>query len=546
MKANKTQNAIEAMNVYQHHKAAGQQIKVSSKGTIREVRLFDRIVEGLRSLRPGYTQVNWEAAAKDQIKKKFAADIQLFAPQLSTEDKNSLEGTIDHIFKLDTTETTQLLFKLGLQTKSEELKSALTNIWEMQNKVKPKDAPFVRSLLEKNAGNLDKAIKVAQLACDLQKEKGLQPDTALTTAHRIDFLMQRDPQLTREIAFKIVLFTGSLVKQNILSSEAGLTAGRNVYQLMKKFPKLTAQEAVGVNDAAEVIVRHKGIKKIDAEEIAYKRALEMRKMQSALPRGIPLSIVDGNKQILTMSLSEKGKNIFLDCLKISITSVTAEGVTRDFAEDAARNDYTFNFPNATKKHSPRNLKPGKDNQENARQNAQLASDVIKTLHSFVENNAMVAETISRVIDQGGGLSISKAIAEDFASAGKRQFFMDVLFESDNTSKIGWHKFNRIELSKTVTGDIQVKYTLLSRAFHVMDIDTEEKWPVNLGLGLDLSKDVGSMPNDHTARSEFIVEYKLKDLKKGILDPQFVEEPKIEITLSVDWDQVDQNLSEAHQ
>jgi hypothetical protein len=112
--------------------------------------------------------------------------------------------------------------------------------------------------------------------------------------------------------------------------------------------------------------------------------------------------------------------------------------------------------------------------------------------------------------------------------------------------MGWHKFNCIELSITATGDIQVKYILLSRAFHLMDIDTGEKWPVNLGLGLDLSKAVGSMPNDHTARSEFIVEYKLKDLKKGILDPQFVEEPKIEITLSVDWDQVDQNLSEAHQ
>jgi hypothetical protein len=219
MKPVKSQNAMEAMNFYQSRKAAGQQVKVSSSGAIREVRLFDRIAESFRSLKPGHKPVDWEAAAKEQIKSKFTADIKLFVPKISAEDKNSLDGLIDQIFRLDSTDANDLLFKLGMGSKSTDLKTALTKVRDMHNKVTPKDAGYVRPLLEKNSGNLDKAIEVTALAKNLQKKMGLNAGTALTTAYRIDMLMQRDPGLKQEQALEILLFSGSLVNNNICSSD---------------------------------------------------------------------------------------------------------------------------------------------------------------------------------------------------------------------------------------------------------------------------------------------------------------------------------------
>lgn len=98
MKTNNNQSAIEAMNIYQRAQAAGHQVKVSSSGNIREVKLYERIFEGLRSISSMSKPVDWETAAKDQISfssfSSFRVRFQLQGQVLQSCSASALQGQV--------------------------------------------------------------------------------------------------------------------------------------------------------------------------------------------------------------------------------------------------------------------------------------------------------------------------------------------------------------------------------------------------------------------------------------------------------------------
>lgn len=514
MRANINQSAIEALDIYERAQSKGRDVLVSDKKGIREVTLFDRFKEGLRSLDSKHKTRDWQAEAREHIKTRLVEDGQLLKPDLSTEAKTALKEMAEEIFSLKPTCSNSWELILHREsTNNTLLADVLTNIKDMKEKVDASIYCFVRPLLQNNNGNLEDAIKEAKLILHLKKEKGLRTEMAKNAANNIHSAMKTFA-LNFNDAFDLVQFSGHLVHTGKISlSKESI---ENAYIIKTLMEKCNVSQVYALQQRSNVlaVMRRDKIDIKEAVDIIARRIKVLPEINSGLPKNMAISPAD---DIFILSQELPGKfrgNVLDDFKKLSVKNVKdLEKLYEQFDTDVKR------MVISTKKSADPTFRS--------------AQDVITDLKRFAANDPSLTSMLTRLLNQTAlaGLAVNAWFSVPLASG-------DVMNAAPDNSFGKQHHISTsiFELSAEGSDDIFLDCTYLMKSHLLIDAKGKQ-WEMNRGP--EWEGDV----NDRNCgqRLKLKLKFSRNELKQGISNPQIVKAPTIECLLQPAWDIIDADL-----
>lgn len=260
-----------------------------------------------------------------------------------------------------------------------------------------------------------------------------------------------------------------------------------------------------------------------AARLAQLRTEEQLKIAAALPRGWDAAERLGNEACRKLTVSDKGQQNFVKFLQDSAQELgsvrvdTTTGLADNFISDANRTHIAFCSGTQTKKF-------------HQGQGAQ----VIKGLQEFAGDPA-IALTLSKLLYQSGGNGIRGCLTHEFAQTSEGFFSILPLDQFKDNNKATSHY--TMVVTRAANDKIAITYTLYEKHFTLMNVDTNQSWPINGEH--DSSKP--TTPEDYTARTVIAVQFSKSDLMQGIIQPQIISPPEVELKIEIDRDKLDVNL-----
>lgn len=532
MKANNNQSAIQAMDIYKRAQQRGQDVMVSGKGEIREITLFDRFKENMRSLNPNHIVKNWESESREHIKTRFIQDIQLFKPDLSPAEKGDLDKMTAKI--LDLSKQSSRYWSALLTTESSEnprLFDVITNIKSMHEKVNPRTYSFVRTLLQNNHGNLDEAIIVANLALQLKQEKGLATDVAMNAAKNIHFAMQTFT-LDFKDAFDLVLFSGRLVHTGKLSQSKESIENAYIIKSLTKKCNVSQEYALEQRSNVMAVMRRDKISIKEAVNIIARRIAVLPEINSGLPKNMAISPAD---EIAT--ISQKLPNDFQQKVIDDFKKLSAK---KD--ESPATSDPQFELD---VQRIVVSIKPVSKAQTNTMQLESLSmapdlksrsSEAVNTdLKAFAANDVNLAGMLTRMLNQKAlaGLAVNAWQSTPVAGGD----IMNAPAFSIAEKNVIRFQTSIFELSAEDKDNIFLECTYLQKSHLLFDANGKS-WKVNRGR--DWEGDVSD--RNCGQRLKLKLKFSRAELRSGISNPQIVQAATIECFIKPAWDIIDAELA----
>lgn len=531
MKSNNNQSAIQAMNIYQRALQRGRDVMVSSKGEIREVTLFDRFKEGLRSIKPEHNASNWQDEARQHIKTMLIQDSHLLKPNLSKDETTALNNMANTIFKLSKQSSKNWSAVLEIERATNPLlTNVLNDIKKMNDDVDPDLYRFVRPLLQKNEGNLDEAITVANLTFQLKQEKGLTTNVAMNAAKNTNFAMHTFA-LNFKDAFELVLLSGQLVHAGKLSQSNESIENAYIIKSLTKKCNVNQQYALEQRKCVLAVMRRDKVGIKEAVEIIARRIAILPQINSGLPKNMPISTAE-NIAILSQELPNNFQQQVLDDFK-SLSVKKSDGpVTpeKQFDLDVERMVVSFKPAPDIQTIKPNLISSGMSTNPNFRSSQAVITD----LKVFAANDPSLTGMLTRLLNQKAlaGLAINAWLsvpvadgailnAPSFGQAEKKIFNQTTIFE----------------LSASGTDDIFLDCTYIQKSHLLFDAKGKE-WEVNRG------KEWEGDVNDRNCgqRLKLKLKFSRNELRQGISNPQIVEAPTISYFIKPAWNLIDARLT----
>lgn len=531
MKSYNNQTAIQAMNIYQRARQNGRDVIVSGRGEIREVTLFDRFKEGLRSIKPQHNARNWEAEARQHITTMLIQDSQLLKPDLSKDETTALENMANTIFKLSKPSSQYWSAKLEDERANNPLlTNVLNNIKKMNDGVNPDLYRFVRPLLQNNHGDLDEAITVANLTQQLKQEKGLATNVAMIAAKNTHFAMNTFA-LNFKDAFELVLFSGQLVHAGKLSQSEESIENAYIIKSLTKKCNVSQQHAIEQRTNVLSVMRRDKVGIKEAVEIIARRIAILPEINSGLPKNMPISITE-HIAILSQELPKNFQQQVLDdFIKLSVTQ--SEGpVTPDkqFDLDVERMVVSFKPAPDNQTIKPDLISSGMSTNLKFRSSQAVVTD----LKVFTANDPSLTGMLTRLLNQKALAGLAVNAWQSVPAKGGAILNAPSFGQAEKNIR---NQTTIFELSASGTDDIFLNCTYIQKSHLLFDAKGKE-WEVNRG------KEWEGDVNDRNCgqRLKLQLKFSRDELRQGISNPKIVEAPTISYFIKPAWDLIDARLT----
>lgn len=532
MKTNNNQSAIQAMDIYQRAQLRGRDVMVSGKGEIREITLFDRLKENLRSLKPNHKVHDWEVESREHIKTRFIQDIQLLKPDLSAAEKAGLDNMTTKILDLSKPSSQYWSALLDIERVNNPLLAdALTNIKSMHEKVNPDIYRFVRPLLQHNHGNLDEAITVANLTLQLKQEKGLATDVAMNAAKNIHFAMQTFA-LNFKDAFDLVLFSGRLVHDGKLSQAKESIENAYIIKSLTKKCNVNQEYALKQRSNVLAVMRRDKISIKEAVDIIARRIAVLPEINSGLPKNMAISPADEIALISQKLPSDFQQQVIDDFKKLSAKKGESPATPDPQYELDVQRIMVSIKPvskaqSNTLKLEALNMAPDLKSRSSEAVNADLKA--------FAANDANLAGMLTRMLNQKAlaGLAVNAWQSTPVAGGG----IMNAPSYLQAEKNIIRNQTSIFELSAEGKDNIFLECTYIQKS-HLLCDANGKFWEVNRGR--DWEGDVSD--RNCGQRLKLRLKFSRAELRSGISNPQIVQAATIEYFIKPAWDIIDAELA----
>lgn len=591
------QSAVEAMDAFLSAAHQPDTLRVSKSGKVQVtsgvVTLFNRAVDKLRTtFDKGYKPTDWQARARSAVLDKLAKEVSMFGEGMSGADMHILDKLLSRISDPARSghasswraRFTEEIAALKETHTADPLASALEKIDFFGQRGNAAVFPHVRKHLAGEA-SLPQALEKG-LKSYLKQDRGLDQATADKGARTLTKVMLNYGSNVHE-AIDIVGSAGRMVIDSSVGQldmpslplaylrvhhglpmdkarqvygelhAAGKTVAeaRNAIPLMLAFdlPFKEANAAAGlaasmgddtelqtmsVAQKAEIawLQLHAGKSLNEAKLISLSAGrmdggtpvrrdalltqigADLQRTinettDAALPIGWPNqweALPDGSRRLTDTAAFKKD---YLDFLLGSLKEGDIDndlGVASVFVKDAQRTHFCFGTGNSAVTATPAENKA-----------LQLLTDF--------EPDPATRQSLSRALFQGGGNGLAAAINTSLKAAGQALFSI-LSFDPNNDRQDARASF-WISVQRTDEGKLRVGYTTYFKHFTLQD--SNQGRDVQINGAFDSS--TPATETDHTARATAVIEFDPEQLRQGIIDPQLVGEPELQMKIEPDFD-----------
>jgi hypothetical protein len=493
------QSAVEAMGVLLTATAPAETLRVSESGRVYRahaaVVMFSRAHSAFLQLigKAGKAgePADRMAKARQAVQMTLARDVGLMSNAAGAADKKLLDDLLTKI-SVPRGETSQVAWRTRLSAEiarlhgSEDTKALASALEKLEQFSRPVNAPLLRHMrphLEGGA-NIPASLKAA-LQSHLVNGLGLSAGKARNASENIHWAMTNFGCDFRE-AFDIACRAGDMVQQ---------------------------KQCKGQHDPAMLLalicVRHgRSVEQANAVLDKFDRLIA-----EAMPKGWPDEwepLPDGSRRLVNV---DDFRQSYLSFLRDSLNEGRidpASGLSTTFLRDAGRTHFRFGTgPDAVQTDLNRD-------------------QAVAALTEFAPDPAIRA-SLSRCLSQGGQNGCKGSMARSLAT-NDTPFFYILELEPDADSNPG-AGLSTSAISVQLTDDekIRVGYATYMKHFRLEHPATGALMKIN-------SRHDSRTPasaTDHTAVARAVVEFGVEQLRQGIIDPVFVRDPELRLTIEPD-------------
>ncbi len=599
------QSAIEAMEVLLTATDPADTLRVSESGRVYAANavavLFSRAHSAVLQLlgRTG-TNVDWQGKARQAVLDMLKRDVELVSGTVSSSDQDRLEELLTDISTpKEGSPQANLRSRLpgkiaALKAHSDTSKLAST-LEKLEFFSRPVNTPLLPHLRlhMKGGASLSESLK-AGLQSHLVNGLGLSAETAKNASDNIHWAMTNFGCDFKE-ALDIACCAGDMVRQNECEKQrdtamslgllrvrhgASLAQARTIFHQVRQSEKspnelrsqinlmLTCNigfdEADAIVSLAESIAKAEDLNGVSAaqlQEIAWLRlhhdlspeeailaslaagplsdnraprrdawqpdpkthvsSLVDQRIAQLSPAGWPEqweSMPDGSRRLTDLS---GFKSEYLDFLKDSYKEGdidTAQGLSTKFLEDAGRTHFRFGT--------------GRDaiSVDTDKQKA------IDTLTAVIPDPA-IRQSLSRCLFQGGANGLIAAMSLSLKVSGDQDF--SILAHDPDNDNAKTQPATWISIHMAEEGKIRVGYVMYINHFCLYDSRSGTQLKINSRF----NSDKAPSKTDHTAVATGLVEFDVEELRQGLVNPVFVRDPELRLTIEPDRTSIMRKMNE---
>lgn len=485
------QSAIEAIDVLLKPNNPVDALRVSQTGRVYRAHaltvLFERAGDAVSRLFSKAPQPrNREASAREAVLSILTRDVLLLNGSTNSHETQRLRQLLNHISTPSPTDRgwrDRLYQEISRLHESEKTRALARALTKLEFYGRPVNAPLFRQMrdpLATKASHAD-ALKSA-LRSHLIAGLGMPAERAQNASENIYWAMTNFDCDFKE-ALDIASRAGRMVNQKECPLQRDTAMSLAWMQVKHGMP---LEEAKAIMDSVD------------------------QRIQELCPEGWPdawEARPDGSRRLKD---SRAFGEAFVSYLKDSSEEgeiVAAAGLSSEFLTDAGRSHFRFG-------RGPAAVMVDTDKQQ-----------AIKALTDYVPD-AKVRETLSRCLFQSGsnGLLSSMHALKTWSDT-----YLCITSFNPANEKANTNPFSQMWIDTGEEGKIRVGYSLYANHFCLSPLGSAQQVKINSRYD---SNEAASIAR-HTGRIRAVVEFDVEQLRQGVIEPQLVRDPEVQLIIEPD-------------